>query len=97
MANEDLAEVAHHAVLRRIAKRYLNPGDPVTEEGLAEELGYLPLALEHAGAYVETTGCTLAAYRRLLATQRVRLWERAEAPNAYHATITTTWETSTGT
>jgi hypothetical protein len=62
--------------------------------GLAEELGYLPLALEHAGAYVEVTGCTLVEYRRLLATQRARLWERAEAPDAYHATITTTWELS---
>ncbi len=62
--------------------------------GLAEELGYLPLALEHAGAYVEATGCMLTAYRRLLATQRARLWEKAAAPDAYHATITTTWEIS---
>ena len=61
---------------------------------LAEELGYLPLALEHAGAYVEATGCTLVAYRRLLATQRKRLWKDVEAPDAYHATITTTWELS---
>lgn len=64
------------------------------EELLAQELGYLPLALEHAGAYVEATGCTLADYRRLLATQRARLWEKAAAPDAYHATITTTWEIS---
>ena len=62
--------------------------------GLAEELGYLPLALEHAAAYVETTGCTLGEYERLLATQRARLWAAAEAPDAYHATITTTWELS---
>jgi tetratricopeptide (TPR) repeat protein len=61
---------------------------------LAEELGWLPLALEHAGAYVETTGCTLAEYQRLLATQRARLWDKAKAPDAYHATITTTWELS---
>jgi tetratricopeptide (TPR) repeat protein len=76
----------------------LKPTEVVTtnEEArlLAGALGYLPLALEHAGAYVEAAGCTLAEYRRLLAAQRARLWEKAEAPDAYHATITTTWELS---
>ncbi|MET8742086.1 tetratricopeptide repeat protein [Streptomyces sp. NPDC004728] len=35
-------------------------------EALAEELGYLPLALEQAGAYLHQTGKEIAAYRRAL-------------------------------
>ncbi|MFD7589342.1 tetratricopeptide repeat protein, partial [Kitasatospora sp. NPDC059811] len=35
---------------------------------LADELGHLPLALAQAGAYVQQTGTTFAAYRELLRT-----------------------------
>ncbi|MFD0338926.1 tetratricopeptide repeat protein [Streptomyces sp. NPDC127117] len=35
-------------------------------EALAAELGYLPLALEQAGAYLHQTGKEIAAYRRAL-------------------------------
>ncbi|MBX3055397.1 MAG: tetratricopeptide repeat protein [Anaerolineae bacterium] len=60
---------------------------------LAQLLGYLPLALEHARAYVVATGCTLADYARYLETARQELWAGAEAPLAYdQRTITTTWE-----
>lgn len=60
---------------------------------LAQLLGYLPLALEHARAYVVETGCTLADYARYLETARQELWAGAEAPLAYdQRTITTTWE-----
>ena len=59
---------------------------------LAETLGYLPLALEHAVAYCETRGSRLADYGRLFDAKRQALWARAEPPDTYHATITTTWE-----
>ncbi|NKQ37637.1 MAG: tetratricopeptide repeat protein [Chloroflexi bacterium] len=59
---------------------------------LAAELGYLPLALEHAAAYMETRGKSAAAYRRLYRERRRELWARAEPPDDYHATITTTWQ-----
>jgi tetratricopeptide (TPR) repeat protein len=58
---------------------------------LAEELGYLPLALEHAAAYIETRQTTAAIYLDLFQTRRQELWARIGPPDAYHATITTTW------
>ncbi|MCA9998598.1 MAG: tetratricopeptide repeat protein [Anaerolineales bacterium] len=58
---------------------------------LAAELGYLPLALAQAAAYMETRGVEAAAYRRLFQTRRQALWELEEAPDDYHATVATTW------
>jgi tetratricopeptide (TPR) repeat protein len=59
---------------------------------LAEALAFLPLALEHAAAYMEATGGTAGDYLRLFETERRRLWARAKPPDAYQARITTTWE-----
>lgn len=59
---------------------------------LAEELGRFPLALEHAAGYVVSTGSSYAAYQRLFTSRQAELWNRTEAPDSYHATITTTWE-----
>lgn len=61
-------------------------------ERLAEELGRFPLALEHAVAYVESKGSSYAAYHRLFTNRQAELWQRADRPEQYHATITTTWE-----
>uniref|UniRef100_UPI00131A317E tetratricopeptide repeat protein n=1 Tax=unclassified Streptomyces TaxID=2593676 RepID=UPI00131A317E len=44
----------------------LPPGKREDAEALAAELGYLPLALEQAGAYLHETGMALADYRTLL-------------------------------
>jgi tetratricopeptide (TPR) repeat protein len=59
---------------------------------LAEALGRLPLALEHAAAYVASKGSSYARYHQLFTTRHNELWQRAERPERYHATITTTWE-----
>lgn len=62
---------------------------------LAEELGDLPLALEHASAYINTVGgVSLAEYLGLFRTRRRELMERAHPPLGYHATVATTWELS---
>jgi len=60
---------------------------------LAEQLGYLPLALEQAAAYVTTTGRSLADYLDLFASHRARLLERGE-PLGYDARVATTWSVS---
>ncbi len=60
---------------------------------LAELLGHLPLALEHARAYVEETGCTLADYADYFENERQELWADTPPPADYdQKTITTTWE-----
>ncbi|MCA9996856.1 MAG: tetratricopeptide repeat protein [Anaerolineales bacterium] len=59
---------------------------------MAEVLGRLPLALEHAAAYVLARGSSYGAYHRLFTERQNELWRRAEKPERYHATITTTWE-----
>ena len=58
---------------------------------LAEALGDLPLALAQAGAYVEETGTTLAAYLELFrARQQALLRRGAEGETA--PTVATTWD-----
>ena len=59
---------------------------------LAAALGRLPLALEHAAAYVASKGSSYARYHQLFSKRHNELWQRAEKPERYHATITTTWE-----
>ncbi len=62
---------------------------------LAEELGDLPLALEHAAAYMEAKGKGAEAYLRLYQKQRRKLWgEHTHPPTDYHATVATTWQLS---
>jgi len=59
---------------------------------LAAALGRLPLALEHTAAYVASKGSSYARYHQLFNKRHNELWRRAEKPERYHATITTTWE-----
>ena len=59
---------------------------------LAEALGRLPLALEHAAAYVASKSSSFAKYHALFTERHNELWQRAEKPERYHATISTTWE-----
>ena len=57
---------------------------------LAEALGGLPLALEQAGAYIESTGCTMEDYLEILAAQPAELLAE-ESPSDYNQTVATTW------
>ncbi|MFF0227963.1 tetratricopeptide repeat protein [Streptomyces sp. NPDC004629] len=71
----------------------LGPGQSPTgeqrrqAEDLAAELGYLPLALEQAGAYLYQTGTELGAYRRLLG----RVVDRAADGTDPERTIARVW------
>ena len=57
-------------------------GDPDRQAAavLAAELGGLPLALEQAAAYIETTTTTLAGYLSLFRDRRADLLARGETP-----------------
>jgi tetratricopeptide (TPR) repeat protein len=68
--------------------------DRKAAEELAKELGYLPLALEHAAAYIEKTGTTFSSYLELFKTRQKDILARAERPEGYQATVATTWELS---
>ncbi|MFE0022967.1 FxSxx-COOH system tetratricopeptide repeat protein [Amycolatopsis sp. NPDC059021] len=67
-------------------------------EEVARELGFLPLALAQAAAYMLDRNLTCAAYRRRLADRRRRLAsllpEGAGLPDEYRATAAVTWSLS---
>jgi tetratricopeptide (TPR) repeat protein len=80
-----------------LARAGLAPNDENRDAAnqLAEELGYLPLALEQAAAYITRTRCTLQQYRELYAHHRRELLERgALGSTQYPASVATTWHTT---
>jgi tetratricopeptide (TPR) repeat protein len=68
--------------------------DQDAADALADELGDLPLALEQAGAYIETTGTTLADYQELFRSRRRELWGDEFPPPDYPDSVATTWSLS---
>jgi hypothetical protein len=64
--------------------------DAESAGAVATELGLLPLALEQAAAYVETTGRSLADYLRMLRANRMRVLSRG-APTAHAVPVAETW------
>jgi hypothetical protein len=73
-------------------------GDGDGVEGLARALGYLPLALAQAAAYMVDRNLTCAAYRGRLADRRRRLAsllpEGEGLPDEHRATVAVTWSLS---
>jgi tetratricopeptide (TPR) repeat protein len=68
--------------------------DRKTADALADVLGDLPLALEQAGAYIETTGIPLTKYLELFQSRRKELWEDETSPLDYPDSVDTTWSLS---
>ncbi|MEY9968476.1 hypothetical protein ABIA33_006560 [Streptacidiphilus sp. MAP12-16] len=66
--------------------------------GLAQDLGYLPLALSQAAAYVLDDGLNVAEYRKLLADRVVALAdvlpEQDALPDDQSATVAAAWSLS---
>ncbi len=65
--------------------------DKEAADMLAEELGDLPLALEQAGAYIEETTMSLAAYCELFKSRRQELWGEETPPMGYPKAVGATW------
>ncbi|MER7010328.1 ATP-binding protein [Saccharopolyspora sp. NPDC000359] len=65
---------------------------------LADDLGYLPLALAQAAAYIATRGITCSEYRRRLADKRRRLADvfpdDEGLPDEHKTTLAATWSLS---
>ncbi|HEY0832978.1 MAG TPA: toll/interleukin-1 receptor domain-containing protein [Azospirillum sp.] len=67
--------------------------DRAGAEALAKDLDGLALALEQAAAYIESTGCGFAEYRRLFERRFAALAAQGK-PEDYPATLLTTWDVS---
>ncbi|VUT25671.1 MAG: photosystem I assembly protein Ycf3 [Candidatus Methanolliviera sp. GoM_asphalt] len=65
--------------------------DKKAADALADELGDLPLALEQAGAYIETTSISLTEYQELFQSRRKELWVDESHPPDYPDSVATTW------
>lgn len=62
---------------------------------IVAELDGLPLALDQAGAYIEETRCSFAAYQHLYHTRRKELLRRrGHFPAAHPESVTATWSLS---
>jgi tetratricopeptide (TPR) repeat protein len=68
--------------------------DEATAATLAEALGYLPLALEQAAAYIEACGCSLSHYENLFQQRKAELLRHGDIATGYPDSVATTWEVS---
>jgi hypothetical protein len=84
---------AAEEAVRFLRERARRPEDPAARE-VAKALGYLPLALEQAGAYVDRVGLTLAAFLERLRGAEAQVLERGAA--ADQRSVANVWELSLG-
>ncbi|MCX6842180.1 MAG: FxSxx-COOH system tetratricopeptide repeat protein [candidate division WOR-3 bacterium] len=68
--------------------------DRKSAKDLANELGGLPLALGHAAAYIEDTGCTIAHYLDVFRTQREAVLKWRSDTAEYPESVAGTWNVS---
>jgi hypothetical protein len=78
------------------AQRFKNASDEATNQAIdiAIALGYLPLALDQAGAYIDETGCSLVDYLAIYRTQHSKLLAQRGAATDYPHSFATTWSLS---
>ena len=74
-----------------LAKRTHDP-DPQAAAILAKTLGYLPLALEQAAAYIRETSISLDDYQTLFQRHHAQLLQDGRLFTGYPDTVATTWE-----
>ncbi len=90
-----LAEEAQKVLLRRTPLEGLSPDERQAVIELAEELGFLPLALEQAAAYVATRQTSFASYLKSFRQRHLDLLEKkGPETGSYLATVATTWSMS---
>ena len=74
--------------------RRVGTANPEIADVLAEALGDLPLALEHAAAYIQSKAILLSEYLDLFKKHQLELFGRIEPPSDYGKTVLTTWNIS---
>lgn len=85
---------AVHLLTGRADLDNLTVDERAEAKALAEELGYLPLALAQARAYMADAGESLAGYRKLLKDSRPAVLESGQAHPDYPASVAKTWQIS---
>ena len=80
-------------LLERSGYKNISEKDKKQVEILSEELGYLPVALEQAAAYIESSGCGFEKYLQYFKAQAREMMKRAK-PEEYPHTVATTWKVS---
>jgi tetratricopeptide (TPR) repeat protein len=88
-------DAAGFLLARTKARRRKTPEDAGLAVALARELGFLPLALEQAGAYIAEGRLTFAAYLEEWHSQheQVLTWFDPQVSH-YPASVAATWQTS---
>ena len=76
-----------------LTKRTNDP-DLQAATALAKTLGYLPLALEQAAAYIRETSSSLDRYQALFHEHHAQLLQDGHLSTEYPDTVATTWELS---
>ncbi len=61
---------------------------------LAEKLGYLPLALEQAAAYIYNSEESVEEYIKLFDKQKLKIFQKGAVNKSYEINVATTWEVS---
>ncbi len=84
-------EQAEAFLLTRAQRAEVSEPEQEAVAELARELGYLPLALEQAAAYVEDTGTAFRTYLSGFRRRRLKLLGEETAPDE-HSPVATTWE-----
>ena len=63
-----------------------------TADKICEELGYLPLAIEQAGAFIERNGCSFDNYLNRYRDKGIKVFDdKKYQPGSYEYTVATTW------
>jgi len=85
-------EEAVEFLFKRTGRGDSSPAERDAAAQIANELGYLPLALEQAGAYIAKTKCSFQDYLVSYRKRGLRLLEKAGAVTGeYPKSVATTW------
>jgi hypothetical protein len=85
-------EKALEFLLKRTEREASDGGEKEAAAQLAKELGYLPLALEQAGAFISENGSQFRDYLASYGKQRLELLDRSKPiAGDYKESVATTW------
>jgi hypothetical protein len=85
-------EKALEFLLKRTEREASDAAEKESAEHLAKELGYLPLALEQAGAFISENGSQFGDYLASYRKQRLQLLNKAKPiAGDYEESVATTW------